>query len=93
MHEAEHRRSRAGRERDGGDRDSREARAVAKPANGVMKIVTYAGKAVHVTLRFNHPFLVGVLLWLMILWFSHLDAQTSSGQQLNALESSRLICL
>ena len=43
IHKAEHGRIRADRERDGGNRDSREARAVAKPANGVTKVVKHAG--------------------------------------------------
>jgi hypothetical protein len=46
MHKAEHSGIRADCERDGGNRHSREARAVAKQANGVTKIVNGAGETV-----------------------------------------------
>ena len=46
MHKAEHGGIRPDCERDGGNRHSREARAVAKQANGVTKVVNYAGQAV-----------------------------------------------
>ena len=49
IHKTEHGRIRADRERDGGNRDSREARAVAKQPNCVAKVVKYAGRAVHGT--------------------------------------------
>ena len=45
MHKAEHGRIRPNCERDGGNRHSREPRAVAKQANGVTKVVNHAVSA------------------------------------------------